>query len=126
MKPFDLELAKQGNPVCNRERKDVRIICFDRKAHADNLYSIIALHPRKDGSEDIYVHADDGKINTTGNSPYDLFMKTRKMKGWVNVYGFVGTGNRVLSAIYGSEEEAKENVDGNAVYITTTCIEWEE
>lgn len=30
MKPFNLEEAKAGKPVCNREGNDVRIICFDK------------------------------------------------------------------------------------------------
>ena len=31
MKPFNLELAKQGHPVVTRKGQPVRIICFDRK-----------------------------------------------------------------------------------------------
>lgn len=31
MKPFNLELAKQGHPVITRNGKKARIICFDRK-----------------------------------------------------------------------------------------------
>ena len=29
MKPFDLEKAKAGSPVCTRSGEKVRIICFD-------------------------------------------------------------------------------------------------
>lgn len=29
MKPFDLELAKQGKPVCTRDGRAVRILCYD-------------------------------------------------------------------------------------------------
>lgn len=126
MKPFNLELAKQGNPVCNRERKDVRIICFDRKTHIDNLYSIIALHPRKDGLEEIYVHADDGKINTTGNSPYDLFMKTRKREGWVNVYKELNSDHVFTSPVYKTLDEANEARDMSDIFLGTSKIEWEE
>lgn len=41
MKPFDIELAKAGYPVCTRDGRPVRILCFDRKS-VDG-YSILAL-----------------------------------------------------------------------------------
>lgn len=29
MKPFDIELAKQGKPVCTRDGRPVKILCYD-------------------------------------------------------------------------------------------------
>ena len=40
-KPFDLEQAKAGKPVCTRDGRKARIICFDTKTLGD--YPIIAL-----------------------------------------------------------------------------------
>ena len=40
MKPFNLEAAKKGAPVCTREGKPVRILCFDR---IGDTYPIIGL-----------------------------------------------------------------------------------
>ena len=31
LKPFNLEAAKQGKPVCTRDGRKARIICFDAK-----------------------------------------------------------------------------------------------
>lgn len=31
LKPFDLEAAKQGKPVCTRDGRKARIVCFDLK-----------------------------------------------------------------------------------------------
>ncbi len=31
MKEFDLEKAKAGHPVCTRDGRETRILCFDRK-----------------------------------------------------------------------------------------------
>lgn len=42
MKPFNLEEAKAGKPVCNRMGNDVRIICDNKKDSTG--YSIVALH----------------------------------------------------------------------------------
>lgn len=43
-KPFDLEQAKAGKPVCTRDGHKARIICFDAKLEN---YSIIALVKKK-------------------------------------------------------------------------------
>ena len=32
LKPFDLQAAKSGKPVCTRDGRKVRIICFDSKS----------------------------------------------------------------------------------------------
>jgi hypothetical protein len=41
LKPFDLEAAKAGKPVCTRDGRKARIICFNAKTLCD--YPIIAL-----------------------------------------------------------------------------------
>lgn len=45
LKPFDLEAAKAGKPVCTRDGRKARIICFDRV----NSKSILALVDSTDG-----------------------------------------------------------------------------
>lgn len=79
MKPFNLEEAKAGKPVCNRMREDVRIICFDRKS--DFNYSIVALHTN-DGAEDLFSHRVNGKYREGCLvSEFDLFMKGEEREG---------------------------------------------
>lgn len=39
LKPFDLEAAKAGKPVCTRDGRKARIICWDKKGN----YPIVAL-----------------------------------------------------------------------------------
>ena len=39
LKPFDIQKAREGKPVCTRDGRKVRIVCFDRK----RTYPIIAL-----------------------------------------------------------------------------------
>ena len=31
LKPFDLEAARAGSPVCTRDGRKARIVCFDKK-----------------------------------------------------------------------------------------------
>lgn len=53
MHPFDLEAAKHGQPVCTRDGRKVRIICFDAIGYRQ---PIIALVTNFDGKEDIETH----------------------------------------------------------------------
>lgn len=57
LKPFNLDAAKQGKPVCTRDGCKARIICFDRK---DNT-PIVALIERVDGIEILQCFYNDGK-----------------------------------------------------------------
>lgn len=45
-KPFNLEQAKAGKPVCTRDGRKARIICFNAKTLCD--YPIIALVENSD------------------------------------------------------------------------------
>lgn len=122
MKPFNLEEAKAGKPICNRAGEDVRIICFDRKS--DFNTPIVALHTN-DGAEDLFSHRINGKYREDCFvSKFDLFMKGEKREGWVNIYRY-GDNDCTSNIIHKTFEDAykNRNVDG---YITTTKIEWEE
>ncbi len=58
MKPFDIELAKAGHPVCTRAGLPVRILCYDKISNAG--YSIVALVYDK-GVETVLSYSIDGK-----------------------------------------------------------------
>lgn len=57
LKPFSIELAKEGKPVCTRDGRDVRIVCFDM----ENEFPIVALVKDKDGKENAYTYPESGK-----------------------------------------------------------------
>ena len=82
LKPFNLNAAKQGKPVCTRDSCKARIICFDRK---DNT-PIVALIERVDGIEILQCFYNDGKCFHDSTSDNDLMMLPEKKEGWVNVY----------------------------------------
>ena len=82
LKPFDLEAAKSGKPVCTRDGRKARIICFDSKN--DPRRPIVALVEHND-NELLYEYTIEGKdcfshISTTGTS--DLMMLSEKKEGW--------------------------------------------
>lgn len=115
LKPFDLEAAKSGKPVCTRDGIKARIICFDYKSSDD--YSMIALIDI-DNNEIPYKYTKEGKFNLNHIDAYDLMMLPEKKEGWVNIYDDM--------VIYESEEEAKIGIATARNYIATTKVEWEE
>lgn len=126
MKPFDIELAKAGYPVCTRDGRPVRILCFDRKS-VDG-YSILALVDKGD-SEDIVSYIRQGTFYSNGKEhKNDLFMTAVKKEGWVNV--FINASyfdSKTAGTIYPTKEEALKDVDTKSPhYIDTVKIEWEE
>lgn len=121
MKPFNLELAKAGHPVCTRDGRKARIICFDRN---DDIFPIIALIECDTYPEDIRIFSNAGKCFITEESCFDLFMISKKKSGWINIYSSSDHQN-VCFGIYTTEKEALDHVTKDG-YIATTKIEWEE
>ena len=128
MKTFDLELAKKGFPVCTRDGRDARIICFDRN---DSEAPIVALVKEKEGCEGTTFHRNDGSDYHFGVPTYiasnaDLFMKTTQHTGWVNLYR--GTNKTVFSGhrIYESEDAALAGKKGKYEYVTSQQVTWED
>ena len=116
LKPFDIQKAREGKPVCTRNGRKARIICFDAKC-ADT--PIVALVTRNDG-EILFRYYRDGRLSDNKDSVTDLMMLPEKKEGWANIY---------RSQIYNTLEKAKEAYkrtcnDDN--YLQTIKIEWEE
>ena len=125
MKPFNLEEAKAGKPVCTRGGKDVRIICWDWKNPSS--ISIIALVMEKKDGESIQKYTKDGRYYADGSEcDADLFMAPVKHEGW-------GWASRLtpcsrvsmFAQIYDTEEEAlSHKPDREEPFLAK--VEWEE
>ena len=103
MKPFDLEKAKAGAPLCTREGFRARIICFD----ANNKgFPLVALVKDSNNSEEYPVSLtkegrfSDGEVDSSN----DLLMEGIKKEGWINIYETVS--ERCIGAVHKSKEEA--------------------
>lgn len=81
LKPFDLEKAKQGKPVCTRDGRKARIICFNAKTLCD--YPIIALVENADNSiyEAAYSFSDKGEYLRGNIRNIDLVMPLEEHEG---------------------------------------------
>ena len=127
LKPFDLQEAKEGKPVCTRDGRKARIICFDR-INGD-YYKIVACVTAFDGNfEEVLFYGIDGYIVDSQNpKDEDLMMLPEKKEGWVNVYREETNNNERLieQTIYKTRKDAFDNACPKG-YITTTKINWEE
>ena len=125
LKAFDLEAAKAGKPVCTKDGRKVRIICFDRI----DAKPILALVPSNDGKrEAVLDYFVNGKrIANALESDLDLMMPFEKKEGWVNLYNADTTFYFVEGMVYDTKEEAIKHINSdNEIYTATTKINWEE
>ena len=113
LKPFSLEAAKSGKPVCTRDGRKARIICFDKKG--DDMCPIYAL-VEGDNGEELYAYDKQGR-NCYKKCNEDLMMLPEKKEVWVNVY---------KERCYESKEEAIRHIALGTHYIDTIRVEWEE
>lgn len=118
LKPFDFEAAKAGKPVCTRDGRKARIICFDTINKGN--YPIIALLEDK-GCEAIFYYNKDGKCNV--GTERDLMMLPEKKEGWVNLCKN-NYGDTLAVGVFPNREEAVSNCPPS--YLGTIKIEWEE
>jgi len=130
-KPFDLEAAKNGAPVCTRDGRAVRILCYDKATNARNHRTIVALIQNSENNgEYVEEYYSNGNSCCDSNDmcDCDLMMAPVKYKKWMNIYRIGGVRNpeRLTAEIYGTEEEALKHKDDYTGYITTKDIEWEE
>lgn len=123
MKPFDLEKAKAGHPVCTRDGRDVRIICFDRLSAC----SIVALIKTYD-KEEHGVYYNSGKYYFDTESRFDLFMKSTKKTYWLNLFECYEYGSLRVSGKHFTKEEAiiKSEPSFGEKYLGSFSFEFDE
>lgn len=114
MKPFDIELAKKGHPVCTRNGCKVRIVCFDRKSA---LYPIVALIENSPEDEELVIYPDTGLYDAPYKSDEDLMMLPEKKEGWAII---------CKSDLYESQKIALEDTKRFKDFIKMVKVEWEE
>ena len=109
---FDINLAKQGKPVCTRDGRKARIICFDKKGK----HPIVSLVENGD-KEVVNNHYNDGKYWQEQYPENDLMMLPEKKEGWVVIR---------RSDIYENEGQAKEAMLNSHIAVMIKKITWEE
>ena len=126
LKPFDIEAAKQSKPVCTRDGRKARIICFDKQ---EGLPIVALVETKKNGriSEEIALFYINGRaISADIDSEHDLMMLPEKKEGWVNMYKMKESTFGYITAYFDTEEKAKEDKEQLTGYVATVKINWEE
>lgn len=118
LKPFDLEAAKAGKPVCTRDGRKARIICFDLNNKNFPIVAIINC----DTEENAYQYDIDGVCDEHDNN-LNLMMSPEKKEGWVNLCKN-NYGDTLAVGVFPNREEAVSNCPPS--YLGTIKIEWEE
>ena len=112
LKEFDLEAAKAGKPVCTRDGRKARIICFDLNNKNFPIVAIINC----DSEENAYQYDIDGICDEHDNN-LNLMMSPEKKDGWIIIH---------KEAIYDKETAEKIARETTANVIRIQKIEWEE
>lgn len=112
LKEFNLEAAKAGKPVCTRDGRKARIICFDLNNKNFPIVAIINC----DSEENAYQYDIDGICDEHDNN-LNLMMSPEKKEGWVIIH---------KEAIYDKETAEKIARETTANVIRIQKIEWEE
>ena len=122
MRPFNIEEAKAGKPVCTPTGKPARIIFYDAD---DKEYPIVAL-VYINNREVAWHFANDGRCYHTYAicNKEDLMMVTVKCKGWINIYR--EPSGYAEAVLFEDEVTAKEQAGNTEDYVATIKIEWEE
>lgn len=127
MKPFNIEEAKAGKPVCTKSGIPVRIICWDRGDPGETPFPIVALVKSNDILETIEAYTIKGKwwgATSNRDNKFNLMMAPETKKGWINIYE-TEKAQYPSSIIYKTEEEALQ-CKSKDNYITTIEINWKE
>lgn len=125
-KPFNIEAARTGKPVCTKNYADARIVCFD----VDDGKNILAL-VKYNGKEIPCVYGPDGKfICGVRDDCGDLVMLVTHKVAWQNLFKN-GDTYYVSERLYEAEEDATPHIladmhDPSHTYVDTVRIEWEE
>ena len=128
LREFDLEAAKSGKPVCTRDGRKVRILCYDRNAVKYHIVALIECKGFPNKEEEIKVYDNDGKYFANGESPHDLMMLPERKEGWINIYPNELKIKSCLAVSGDKVYPTKEIAEYHALHdcIATVPVEWQE
>lgn len=123
LKPFDIQKAREGKPVCTRDgRKAIFLTTLSNKNFP--VVAIVCCGQE----ENIYQYDINGVCDEHDNN-LDLMMLPEKKEGWVNVYRDCDGANITKDDnIYSSKDAAiaSAQIIDRENYVATTIIKWEE
>lgn len=119
LKPFDVQKARAGKPVCTRDGRKARIISCSLRNKNFPIAAII-----EDEEENVYQFEANGVCDEHDEN-LDLMMFPEKRSGWVNVYKECDGEYYVEKVVYKIKGHAVENASSQN-YVGTVRIEFYE
>jgi len=122
LKPFDLEAAKAGKPICTRDGKKAIFLTT-----LSNKNFPVAAIVSCGQEENIYQYEINGVCDEHDEN-LDLMMLPEKKTGWINIYPNSYSNRERLAETGDIVYPTKESAVDNALHdcIATISIEWEE
>lgn len=117
MKPFNLEAALRGEPVCDNKGSIATQVAHFPTADRDFR---VAVQWGENGPVGTYT--DDGRPYV-GSETHYLFMAPRKRKGWLHLMRAVSGG---LYACHTSVESERAATQASDSHVATVAVEWKE
>lgn len=123
MKPFNLQAALSGAPICTRDGKNARIVCTNANIKDFPLVVLVEtdewLNSEMKEETIICMTKKGTRYHGGAKNENDLFMKPVEKTLYINVYK-TPEGKYYAGGIYTSKEEAKEKLEPNNRIGTTT------
>ena len=125
LRPFDLEAAKSGKPVCTRGGRKARIICFDFK---NDDYPLVAAVEEHEGKELTLMYTNKGFFyQSEKKDNLDLMMLPEKKEGWLNIVKGTDGSYCCKGEVHSDYNDAiLENINVLDKRGITVKIEWDE
>ena len=117
MKPFDLEAALRGEAVITRDGREVTELYYFKTNHSTAKLAVVI-----DGA--IRWYDDLGKSRILGHEHFDLFMKSKTHKGWINIYSNSNKDGFLYKGVYPTESDATSWASSDCT--ARIQVEWEE
>lgn len=126
MKPFNLQQAKNGAPVCTKNGHKVRIICFDKKGTEYPIAAFITEELANGTQREIFEAFDKyGKRYHSRTDGYDLMMvdtEYKYTKKYVNLYEEPNL-TIIADGPFKTKKEAKSMIVNRKRFVTTLEIQ---
>ena len=129
MKPFDLQAALNGAPICTRGGLPVRLICHNKKC-SGGLYTLVGLITC--GTDEIVeTFQRDGRCHEKGEAEHDLMLAGVTKEGWINIFNgnnrFAEYARICQTQVFPTREMAlNKTKETTKKCIATVKINWEE
>ena len=121
MKQFSLEeyIKNPSRKIVTRDGRNVTIHCTNYDSNSPIIAQIEGAHSSNSFTK-------EGKFCQISDSKNDLFFKSVKHEGWINLYKNEHGISWLSPCYFASKKEAEKEGKSYTCSVTTIKIEWEE